>query len=264
MPHDPSPAELDPRPVLFDRRQCLEFAVGSMAAVFGPEFAEVDRFPVRVRLPDEPLMLVDRILTIEGTPRSLRDGRIVTEHVVRPGAWYLDGGRIAPCIAIEAGQADLFLCGYLGVDFETRGLAVYRLLDATVTFHRGLPGVGEVIRYDIRITRFFRQGKTILFRFQFDATVAGEPLLTMRDGCAGFFTPEELAAGKGIVTRGLAGAARSRIPASAMTTELIPMSPTRLDEHQVDALRRGDLATAFGPRSIGCDRGSARRCRAAG
>ena len=89
------------------------------------------------------------------------------------------------------------------IDFETKGLAVYRLLDATVTFHRGLPAAGEVIRYDIRITNFFRQGKTILFRFQFDATVAGEPLLTMRDGCAGFFTPEELAAGKGIVPRAL-------------------------------------------------------------
>ena len=42
-------------PVLFDRRQCLELAIGSVAAVFGPEFAEVDRFPTRVRLPDEPL-----------------------------------------------------------------------------------------------------------------------------------------------------------------------------------------------------------------
>ena len=66
-------------------------------------------------------MLVDRILSIEGQPRSLQSGRVVTEHVIEPGAWYLDGGRIAPCIAIEAGQADLFLCGYLGVDFETEG-----------------------------------------------------------------------------------------------------------------------------------------------
>ena len=119
--------------------------------------------------------------------------------MVRPGAWYLDGGRIVPSIAIEAGQADLLLCGYLGVDFETKGLAVYRLLDATVTFHSALPREGDVIRYDIRIDEFFRQGKTILFRFRLDATVAGEPFLSMRDGCAGFFTPEELAAGRGII-----------------------------------------------------------------
>ena len=139
--------------------------------MLGPEFAAIDRFPTRVRLPDEPLMLVDRILSSRASQRSLQSGRVVTEHVIEPGAWYLDGGRIAACIAIEAGQADLFLCGYLGIDFETKGLAVYRLLDATVTFHRELPAAGDVIRYDIQITTFFRQGKTILFRFQFDATV---------------------------------------------------------------------------------------------
>ena len=84
-----------------------------------------------------------------------------------------------------------------------RGWPVYRLLDATVTFHRGLPSRDEVIRYDIRISGFFRQGKTILFRFQFDATVKGEPLLTMRERPSGPSTAEELAAGKGIVPRGV-------------------------------------------------------------
>jgi acyl transferase domain-containing protein/3-hydroxymyristoyl/3-hydroxydecanoyl-(acyl carrier protein) dehydratase len=243
------PVDDEPRssvkPVLFDRAQCLEFAIGSIAAVLGPEFADIDRFPTRVRLPDEPLMLVDRILSVEGQPRSLESGRVVTEHVIEPGSWYLDAGRIAPCIAIEAGQADLFLCGYLGVDFETKGLAVYRLLDATVTFHRGLPAAGDLIRYDIRISNFFRQGRTILFRFQFDATVAGEPLLTMRDGCAGFFTADELAAGKGIVPRSFDLPMKPRA-ATLDDTLLIPVSPARLDEIKVDALRRGDFATAFG------------------
>ena len=239
------PSSSESRPLL-GRSQCLEFAVGSISAVLGPDYALVDSFRTRVRLPDEPLMLVDRILSIEGRPRSLQNGRVVTEHVIEPRAWYLDGGRIAPSIAIEAGQADLFLCGYLGVDFETRGLAVYRLLDATVTFHRELPCAGEVVRYDIRISTFFRQGKTILFRFQFDATVAGEPLLTMRDGCAGFFTPEELAAGKGIVPRGTDGDAKTR-PEATGVAALVPMSRTRLEEQEVDCLRRGDFAMAFGP-----------------
>src|SRR5262249_34898739 len=93
-----SPSE----PPLYDRRQCLDLAVGSVASVFGPEFADVDRLPTRVRLPDEPLMFVDRIMVLEGTPRSLESGRIVTEHLIRPGAWYLDGDRVAPCVAMEA------------------------------------------------------------------------------------------------------------------------------------------------------------------
>jgi hypothetical protein len=145
-------------PTALDRAQCLEFAVGAIGAVLGPDFAAVDAHPTRVRLPDEPLMLVDRILAIEGEPRSLASGRVVTEHDVLPGAWYLDGGRIPTCIAVEAGQADLFLSGYLGIDFETGGRAVYRLLDAVVTFHRELPGPGAVIRYDIHIDGFFRRG----------------------------------------------------------------------------------------------------------
>jgi acyl transferase domain-containing protein/3-hydroxymyristoyl/3-hydroxydecanoyl-(acyl carrier protein) dehydratase len=233
-------------PPLLDRSACLEFAVGSIAAVLGPEFAPVDRLPSRVRLPAEPLMLVDRILAVEGEPRSLERGRVVTEHVIQPGRWYLDDNKIPACIAIEAGQADLFLSGYLGIDFETRGLSVYRLLDAKVTFHRALPGPGDVIRYDIRITSFFRQGKTILFRFEFDATVAGEPLLTMRDGCAGFFTAEELAAGKGIVAKRL-DAPSPRVPPCGNAESLVPLSTMQLDEHELDALRRGDLAGAFGP-----------------
>src|SRR4029077_8192898 len=183
------------QPVALNRRQCLEFARGSVGRVLGPDFAEIDAFSTRVRLPDEPLMLVDRILSISGESRSMTFGGVVTEHDIHPGAWYLDCGRIPTCIAVEAGQADLFLSGYLGIDLQTRGLAVYRLLDAVVTFHRALPGPGEVIRYDIHIDRFFRQGDTHLFRFRFEGTVNGEPLLSMEDGCAGFFTPEELRAG---------------------------------------------------------------------
>jgi 3-hydroxymyristoyl/3-hydroxydecanoyl-(acyl carrier protein) dehydratase len=228
-----------------DRRQCLEFAVGSIAAVLGPAFTEVDTFPTRVRLPDEPLMLVDRILRVEGAPRSVTAGRVVTEHDIQAGAWYLDGGRIPPCIAIESGQADLFLSGYLGIDFQTRGLAVYRLLDAQVTFHRGLPGPGTTIRYDIHIDHFFRQDQTYLFRFRFEGTVNGEPLLSMTNGIAGFFTAAELAAGKGVVRPGIdRQPRRGTLPPGWRLP--VPMTRDRYDEWQLDALRRGDLGGCFG------------------
>jgi acyl transferase domain-containing protein/3-hydroxymyristoyl/3-hydroxydecanoyl-(acyl carrier protein) dehydratase len=237
-------------PVALDRRQCLEFAVGALGNVLGPDFAEVDRFPTRVRLPDEPLMLVDRILSITGEPRSLSSGRVVTEHDIHPGAWYLDGGRIPTCIAVEAGQADLFLSGYLGIDFQTHGLARYRLLDAVVTFHRGLPGPGEIIRYDIRIDHFFRQGDTYLFRFNFEGTVNGEPLLTMKNGCAGFFTAEELGSGRGIVQTELDRRPRPGIRPDDWR-DLVPMAVEAYDEQQVESLRGGDLAGCFGQHFAG-------------
>ena len=248
----PSPEAVPTAPVALNREQCFEFAVGSVAKVLGPEFAEVDQHPTRVRLPDEPLMLVDRILTIEGEPRSMTSGRVITEHDVLHDGWYLDCGRIPTCVAVEAGQADLFLSGYLGIDFQTRGLAVYRLLDAVVTFHRGLPAPGAVIHYDIRIKHFFRQGDTYLFRFEFDGTVDGEPLLTMREGCAGFFTEQELASGKGIVHSTLD---RKPLPGRRPDdwVELVPMVLEGYSEQQLDALRAGDLAGCFGQAFAGLD-----------
>ncbi len=235
-----------PRPCVFDREMCMEFAIGSVGRMLGPEFNEADSYPTRVRLPDEPLMLVDRITALEGEPRSMTKGRVVTEHDIHAGAWYLDGGRIPTCIAVEAGQADLFLSGYLGIDFITKGLAVYRLLDAVVTFHRGLPGPGEVIRYDIRIERFFRQGDTWLFRFFFEATVNGEPLLSMRDGCAGFFSALELEAGKGIVRPALdLRPTQGNRPGDWV--ELVPMGEESYDAGRLALLRAGDLAGCFGP-----------------
>lgn len=232
-------------PVALNREQCLAFAVGRIGDVLGPRFAAIDDFPTRVRLPGEPLMLVDRILAIEAEPLSMSRGKVVTEHDVLPGAWYLDGGRIPTCIAVEAGQADLFLSGYLGIDFETRGLAVYRLLDAVVTFHRDLPSPGEVIHYDIHIDRFFRQGETYLFRFRFEGTVNGQPLLSMRDGCAGFFRQEELQAGRGIVQTELA---QRPIPGKRPEdwTTWVPLSAGEISETSIAALRRGDLLAAFG------------------
>ena len=77
-----------------DRAACLEFAVGKIGAVLGEAFAHVDAYPTRVRLPDEPLMLCDRVMSVTGEANSLRSGSCVTEHDVKDGAWYLDGGRI--------------------------------------------------------------------------------------------------------------------------------------------------------------------------
>ncbi|MBW2690546.1 MAG: type I polyketide synthase, partial [Deltaproteobacteria bacterium] len=229
----------------YNREMCMEFAVGSIAKMLGPEFAEVDSYPTRVRLPDEPLMLVDRIMTVEGEPRSMTSGRVITEHDVTADRWYLDGGRIPTCIAVEAGQADLFLSGYLGIDSISKGKAVYRLLDAVVTFHRSLPVPGDVIRYDIKIDHFFRQDQTYLFRFNFEGTVNGESLLSMQDGVAGFFSEQELAAGQGIVHTKL-----DLMPQPGIRPDdwrdLATLTVESYDEAQVDAIYAGDLAAAFG------------------
>lgn len=243
-----APSALPPESALFDRAACLEFAVGRISRVLGPELIDIDGFPTRVRLPDEPLMLVDRIVSVEGAMGTLGPGRVVTEHDVLDNAWYLDGDHAPVCISVEAGQADLFLSAYLGIDRETRGERMYRLLDAKIVFHRDLPHPGERIRYDIRIDRFIRQGDTWLFFFRFDGTIDGHPFITMFDGCAGFFSPEQLATGRGIVPRagGTGRVARKDGARVEPYVPLVAVAPGPLSDACVEALRQGDLEGAFG------------------
>ncbi len=241
----PLPLSPAPPPAL-TFEQCTAFAVGRIGDVLGPEFAPIDAHPTRVRLPEGPLMLVDRILRIDGEPRSLASGRCVTDHAVHAGRWYLDAGRCPTSITVEAGQADLFLSGFLGIDFVTKGHAVYRLLDAVVTFHRELPRVGERIEYDIHIDGFFNQADAWLFRFRFEGTIDGKPLLSMKNGVAGFFTRAALDAGQGIVHTKLD---RQPVPGKrpADWRDLVPLARCIVDDAGVEALRAGDYAAAFGP-----------------
>lgn len=244
--HNLKPIVPEKRPCVLDYDQCMEFAIGSIAKVLGPMFKDVDTYPTRVRLPDDPLMLVHRITEIVGEPGSMTGGKVVTEHDVQPGAWYLDNGRMPVCVTVEAGQADLFLSGYLGIDLQTKGQRTYRLLDATVSFHRQLPTVGETISYDIRIDRFVRQGETYLFFFEFDGTIDGKPMITMRNGCAGFFEDDEIRNSKGIIltpeeTQKVAGKVVGYRPLAPFT------SKESYSDAQVNRLRVGDLAGCFGP-----------------
>jgi PfaB family protein len=231
--------------IAYPRSLCMEFAIGSCASVLGLEFAEVDTYPARVRLPDEPLMLVDRILSVDGQKGSLGQGRVITEHDVVPGAWYLDGGHAPVCISVEAGQADLFLCAYLGIDLQVKGLRTYRLLDAAVQFHRGLPLPGDVIRYEIEIERFVRQGQTWLFFFHFKGFIGNTLLITMENGCAGFFTEMEVKNSGGIIlTEPELQRFSGKIPLN--WKDLIPRSIESFSDSQVDALRSGNLDACFG------------------
>ena len=240
-----TPASETSIPVAYPREMCMEFAIGSVARVLGPEFAEVDTYEARVRLPDEPLMLVDRILSVTGEKGSLTSGTVVTQKDVHPGDWYLDGNRMPISITVESGQADLFLCSYLGIDLRVKGSRVYRLLDASVQFYRGLPQPGETITYDIRIDRFVRQGETYLFFFSFEGTINGEKVLTMTNGCAGFFTEREIRESGGIV---LLPEDTVLVPGRkpADWRDLVSLSAESYSAKQVDALRNGDLAGCFG------------------
>ncbi|MDD9304531.1 MAG: beta-ketoacyl synthase [Desulfobacter sp.] len=239
----PPPSPPKKRPVFLDRDQCMEYAVGKAGRVLGPAFDIIDTYPVRVRLPNEPLMLVDRIMEIQGEMLSLGSGKIVTQHDVLENAWYLDGGRAPVSISIEAGQADLFLCAWLGIDHQVKGKRKYRLLDAKVTFHRTLPCPGETIEYHIEIDRFLKQGEIYLFFFHYKGYIDGHLFISMQDGCAGFFTETEVENSGGII---LKKQDLETIRPEKTIPPLVKMTKESYSEAQIEALRKGDLETAFG------------------
>ena len=239
----PPPVDMGP-PRTYDRAALERHAEGALSGVFGPSFADLDAFEPRVRMPMAPLLLCDRVVEIEGERGSYGPAHIVTEYDVPIGEDWSADGRPPAVVVVESGQADLFLVSYLGIDEECRGERIYRLLDCDLTFHAARPKPGETLRHDIRIAKFVRLGATTLFYFEYDCiTVSdGQPLLTMRNGCAGFFTPAELAHPRGVDTEVV------DLPQQA---PLAPLGPaTTLDEtglclptghwrlvHEVDSVR---------------------------
>ncbi|MFD0573071.1 hypothetical protein ACFQ0T_32385 [Kitasatospora gansuensis] len=131
--------ESRPDGVIWDQVDLLEFATGSLANVFGAQFAEIDGYAKRVRLPAPPYHFVTRVTDLKAETGVYQPSFIRTEYDVPEDAWYTVDGGVPPAVAIEAGQCDLLLISYLGIDFRNKGQRVYRLLDSTLVFHGDLP-----------------------------------------------------------------------------------------------------------------------------
>lgn len=183
----------------FDRNQLEHLASGRISELFGPQFAVQDIYPRQVRMPMPPLLLADRILGISAEPASMGTGIIWSETDVTPDAWYVHDGHMPSGICIESGQADLLLISWLGIDLKNRGDRVYRLLGCDLTYHGGLPAVGDTMRYEIQIDGHAAQGDVRLFFFHYDCFIKDAVRFSVRNGQAGFFSDEELAASEGIL-----------------------------------------------------------------
>ena len=76
-------------PMAFSRGQLEEFSKGSIARCFGPEYAILDQRPTP-RIPNERLLLIDRVREISGKRMEIAPPAAITTEVdVHPDAWYL-------------------------------------------------------------------------------------------------------------------------------------------------------------------------------
>lgn len=227
----------------FEREQLEILASGKISDVFGALFAQQDGYLRQVRLPEGPLLLVDRITGIAAEAGVMGKGTIWTETDITWDAWYLNEGRMPAGIVVESGQADLTLASWMGVDFQNKGNRVYRLLGCDLSYHGSLPQPGDTLKYEIHIDSHAQVGDVRLFFFHYDCHIDGELRLKVRNGQAGFFTDQELADSAGILWQ----------PETAEIKENPRLDPPAIvcqqrsfDEKKVSAFAAGDVYGCFG------------------
>ncbi|WP_330148661.1 beta-ketoacyl synthase N-terminal-like domain-containing protein [Shewanella oncorhynchi] len=237
------------KPCIWDYADLVEYAEGDIAKVFGPDYAIIDSYSRRVRLPTTDYLLVSRVTKLNAQMNQYQPCTITTEYDIPVDAPYLVDGQIPWAVAVESGQCDLMLISYLGIDFENKGERVYRLLDCTLTFLGDLPRGGDTLRYDISINHFARNGDTLLFFFSYECFVGDKLILKMDGGCAGFFTDKELADGKGVIHTEAEIKARNLAlnnPNKPRFNPLLNCAQSQFDYSQIHKLLGADIGGCFG------------------
>ncbi|MCK6263538.1 3-hydroxyacyl-[acyl-carrier-protein] dehydratase FabA [Vibrio sp. ZSDE26] len=234
------------KPCIWNYDDLVEYAEGDIANVFGPDYAIIDNYSRRVRLPTTDYLLVSRVTKLNATVNEYKPSTMTTEYDIPVDAPYLVDGQIPWAVAVESGQCDLMLISYLGIDFENKGERVYRLLDCTLTFLGDLPRGGDTLRYDISINSFARNGDTLLFFFSYECFVGDKMILKMDNGCAGFFNDEELADGKGVIHT------EDEIKARKLATKkrfepILHCPKTQFDNQSLRHLLTANIVECFGP-----------------
>ncbi|MGL5804894.1 MAG: PfaB family protein, partial [Xenococcaceae cyanobacterium] len=188
-----------PAHVLFDEKELLEFAEGKIARVFGSEYAAIDSYPKRARLPLPPFLFVSRVTKLDASKGCFEPCSIETEYDIPEDAWYAFDGQVSIAIPLEASHSCIFLVSYLGIDFEAKGKRVFRNLGGSTTFFGDLPRIGDTLRCRTRINSFSRFGETFLLFFTYECFVGERMFLKMESG-GGLFSQQELERGQGIIT----------------------------------------------------------------
>ena len=247
-PDDPAhPRDDQPQAaaVIWDEAALHTFAAGNIADVFGAQYAVIDTYARRVRLPKPPYLLVSRVRRLDAERGVFKASSLTTEYDIPPDAWYGVDSQVPWAVAVESGQCDLLLISYLGIDFECKGERIYRLLDCTLTFLDAMPLEGDTLRYDIKINSFSRSGDSLLFFFSYECFVKDRMVLQMDGGCAGFFTDHELAQGKGVIYTESELAEKDAAQKQSFAAPLL-CRKTSFARQDLLALTRGDLADCFG------------------
>ena len=203
LPQRPAP--------LFDTPQLVEFATGSMARCFGPEFNRFEgrRYP---RIPNGDLLLMTRVTQINGKRKQFdQPSDIMVEYDVPASAWYLSGNAyptLPYSVWMEiALQPCGFLSAYLGTSLIFPDMDFFfRNLDGSSQIINTMDVRGKTLVTHARLLSTVSSDNTIIQKFDFEITCDSIAVFKGQS-VFGFFPPEVMAKQAGL------DAGKSRTPA---------------------------------------------------
>lgn len=178
---------------LFTRRQLEEFASGSVAACFGPDYAILDQRKTP-RIPNGRLLLIDRVVEISGERRNPQPPAAITSQVDIPAdAWYLreEGYPQVPLAVLM--EMALQPCGILSAYLGTSLVIppennLFRNLDGSLRF-ADIPDLrGKTVTNSAQLTRAFSSGGLTIQAYRLALSVDGQTFLS-GESSFGYFTP---------------------------------------------------------------------------
>ncbi|MDH5394046.1 MAG: hypothetical protein OEY11_12730, partial [Gammaproteobacteria bacterium] len=234
--------DYNPSGPAFSRHQLEILSSSKISSVLGKAFEAQDDYAIQVRMPEPPLLLCDRVTGIDAVAKSMQKGTIWTETDVTATSWYTHHGYMPAGIFIEAGQADLLLISYLGVDFKNKGKRAYRLLGCELEIFGDLPKVGDTLQYKICVDGHAQSGDVRLFFFHYDCYINGIKRIQVRNGQAGFFSHEELSEASGVLWH----ADNASYTTTAIPAPPVALSSTAYSPLQIKKYLNGDFVGCFG------------------
>jgi 3-hydroxymyristoyl/3-hydroxydecanoyl-(acyl carrier protein) dehydratase len=190
------------RTALFDRNWLNEFALGDITRCLGNEFATYAgrKSP---RIPNGDLMLISRILEIDGIPGEFnRLSSISAEYDVSPDAWFFSGQKdnLVPLSILM--EIALQPCGVLSAWLHTQLRYpqidfLFRNLDGALTFLESASLQGKVITTHAVLEKSSFSGSTIIQQFSFRLSCDGRDFLT-GNTTFGYFPEETMAVQTGL------------------------------------------------------------------
>jgi 3-hydroxymyristoyl/3-hydroxydecanoyl-(acyl carrier protein) dehydratase len=183
------------QPVM-DSRLLDEFARGSLSACLGPDYAiyEGRRVP---RIPNGDLMLMSRVIDLQGTPRDFKQAAtVVTEFDVPSDVWFLKDNAypVVPySVWMEmALQPCGILSAWMGSMLSEPGIEYYfRNLDGWTELVSDPDVSGRTITARAELMSSVSTGDTIIQKYAFELSCSGVTIYR-GESSFGYFSPQAM------------------------------------------------------------------------